>query len=164
MNRATGLSHGCLALAGGAQRWGGRATGRFRAARLDKAPSISYMEGALLHSARHRGFCRDDTLANLGVPICSGAHLRVVARHRCSAGPVIPGPTARLGCSDTFPPDRFPSAPLRPPVPVTPPPTRPGHPRAGPSSYRWSIGPVRCGPMFRRYGPVIWRHRPVCRF
>jgi hypothetical protein len=67
MDRATGLSHGCLALAGGAQRWGGRATGCFGAARPDKAPSISYMEGALLHSARQRGFCRDDTLANLGV-------------------------------------------------------------------------------------------------
>ena len=47
MNRATGLSHGCLALAGGAQRWGGRATDRSGAARPGKAPSISYMEGAL---------------------------------------------------------------------------------------------------------------------
>src|SRR5580700_5749481 len=33
-----------------------------------KAPSISYMEGVLLHSARQRGFCRDDTLVNLAMP------------------------------------------------------------------------------------------------
>jgi hypothetical protein len=33
-----------------------------------EAPSISYMEGALLHSARHQGFCRGDTLANLATP------------------------------------------------------------------------------------------------
>ena len=69
MDRATGLSHGCLALAGGAQRWGGRATGRFGAARLGKAPSISYMEGALLHSARQRGSCRVDTPANAAVRV-----------------------------------------------------------------------------------------------
>jgi len=56
MDRETGVSHGCLVLAGGAQRWGGRATGRFGAARPGKAPSISYMEGVLLHSARHEGF------------------------------------------------------------------------------------------------------------
>jgi hypothetical protein len=68
MDRETGVSHGCLALAGGAQRRGGRATGRSGAARPGKAPSISYMEGALLHSARQRGFCRDDTLANLAMP------------------------------------------------------------------------------------------------
>jgi hypothetical protein len=68
MDRETGSSHGCLALAGGAQCWGGRVTGRFGAARPSKAPSISYMEGALLHSARHDGFCRGDTLANVAVP------------------------------------------------------------------------------------------------
>jgi len=33
-----------------------------------KAPSISYMEGALLHSARHEAFCRGDTLANVAGP------------------------------------------------------------------------------------------------
>jgi len=33
-----------------------------------KAPSISYMEGALLHSARHKGFVRGDTLANVAGP------------------------------------------------------------------------------------------------
>jgi hypothetical protein len=67
MDRETGVSHGCLALAGGAQRRGGRATGRSGAARPGKAPSISYMEGVLLHSARHEEFCRDDTLANLAI-------------------------------------------------------------------------------------------------
>jgi hypothetical protein len=65
MDWETGVSHGCLALAGGAQRRGGRATGRLGAARPGKAPSISYMEGALLHSARHKEFCRADTLANV---------------------------------------------------------------------------------------------------
>ena len=68
MDRETGVSYGFLALAGGAQRWEGRATGRFGAARPSKAPSISYMEGALLHSARQRCFCRGDTLANVAVP------------------------------------------------------------------------------------------------
>jgi hypothetical protein len=49
--RETGISRGCLALAGGARRRGGRATGRSGAAWPDKAPFISYMKGALLHSA-----------------------------------------------------------------------------------------------------------------
>jgi len=31
------------------------------------APSISYMEGALLHSARHKAFYRGSTLANVAV-------------------------------------------------------------------------------------------------
>jgi|HubBroStandDraft_2_1064218.scaffolds.fasta_scaffold347430_2 hypothetical protein len=56
MDRETGASRGCLALAGGAQRRRGRATGRFGAARPGKAPSISYMEGALLRPARPRRF------------------------------------------------------------------------------------------------------------
>src|SRR5580693_2716590 len=44
MDRETGVSHGYLALAGGAQRRGGQS----------KAPSISYMEGALF---TWRGLC-----------------------------------------------------------------------------------------------------------
>ena len=40
---------------GGAQRQGGRATGRSGAAWPDKAPFISYMKGALLHSAGRLG-------------------------------------------------------------------------------------------------------------
>ena len=39
----------------GAQRRGGRATGRSGAAWPDKAPFISYMKGALLHSAGRLG-------------------------------------------------------------------------------------------------------------
>jgi hypothetical protein len=47
----TGLSHGRLALAGGPQRRVGRVTGPPSVARPGKAPSISYMEGALFYSA-----------------------------------------------------------------------------------------------------------------
>jgi len=64
MGRETGTSRGCLAPAGGAQRRGRRATGRSGAARPGKAPSISYMEGALLHSARQRGFGQHAAPAN----------------------------------------------------------------------------------------------------
>jgi hypothetical protein len=63
----TGSSHGCLALAGGARRWRGWATSRPGAVRPNKAPSISYVEGALLHSARHRGLCQGDTPANVNL-------------------------------------------------------------------------------------------------
>jgi hypothetical protein len=46
---------------GGAQRLGSRATGGSDAAWPDKAPFISYMKGALLHSARPGSSRRADT-------------------------------------------------------------------------------------------------------
>src|SRR5580693_4231584 len=58
-SRETGVFGGWLALAGGPQCRVSRATGRPGAARPDKAPSISYVEGALFHSARPGRFCQD---------------------------------------------------------------------------------------------------------
>jgi hypothetical protein len=56
-----------------------------------KAPSISYMEGALLNSARHEGFCRDDTLANAAVPsgrdVLAAVHPSLRADRRVSPSP-----------------------------------------------------------------------------
>src|SRR5579859_3343317 len=48
---------------GGAWRRDGWATGRSGAARPDKAPFISYMKGALLHTARPGSLHRRDTPA-----------------------------------------------------------------------------------------------------
>src|SRR5260370_27270371 len=50
-SRETGVFGGWLAPAGGPQCRENRATGRLRAARPDKAPPTSYVEGALSHSS-----------------------------------------------------------------------------------------------------------------
>ena len=64
----TGTSRGNPGPAGGAWRQVYRATGEPSATQPGKAPSISYMEGALLHSARHRRFRQTDTPANADLP------------------------------------------------------------------------------------------------
>jgi len=50
---------GVLAPAGGAQRRESQATGRPDAARPGKVPCISYMEGTLSYSARHKRLGQD---------------------------------------------------------------------------------------------------------